>query len=462
MRLRGGRPGPAAVTLVRTDSARDTPSLSRRAFVGAALAAPTAAWLVSCAESEPEEAGSAPQEGPLRSWSDVRAQFELDPGVNHLSAFILAPHSRPVRNAIATHRAGLDRDPHGYLLANQDRVRAVARAAAAYLETSSGSVALTDSTTMGLGVLIGGMRFAPGDEILMTEHEHFVADQTARYAAERTGATVNKVALYPPEAPEQATVDGIVGAIRDAIGPQTRLVLVTWVHSATGVRLPLPEIAEVVAAANAGRATEQRALLVVDGAHGFGAGPAAVEKLGCDGLASGCHKWLLGPRGTGVAWGSPELWERVTPVIPTLDDRALVPWIEGEPATAPPGVVFSPGGYHSFEHRWALEEAFDLHARVGARRIARRIDDLGGQLRDGLGGAPHVTLHAPEDERLHSGVVTFTVDGIDRFDVVDRLLDEHRVSATVTPYPVSYARLGACWLNTEDEIEAAIGAVREL
>ena len=136
MRLRGGRPGPAAVTLVRTDSARDTPSLSRRAFVGAALAAPTAAWLVSCAESEPEEAGSAPQEGPLRSWSDVRAQFELDPGVNHLSAFILAPHSRPVRNAIATHRAGLDRDPHGYLLANQDRVRAVARAAAAYLERS--------------------------------------------------------------------------------------------------------------------------------------------------------------------------------------------------------------------------------------------------------------------------------------------------------------------------------------
>ena len=59
-------------------------------------------------------------------------------------------------------------------------------------------------------------------------------------------------------------------------------------------------------------------------------------------------------------------------------------------------------------------------------------------------------------------MVTFTVDGIDRFDVVDRLLDEHRVSATVTPYPVSYARLGACWLNTEDEIEAAIGAVREL
>lgn len=73
-----------------------------------------------------------------------------------------------------------------------------------------------------------------------------------------------------------------------------------------------------------------------------------------------------------------------------------------------------------------------------------------------------MTLHPPDDERLHSGVVTFTVEGIDRFDVVDRLFDEHRVSATVTPYPVSYARLGACWLNTEDEIDAAISGVREL
>lgn len=315
---------------------------------------------------------------------------------------------------------------------------------------------------MGLGILIGSMRFAPGDEILMTEHEHFVADQTARFAAERAGATVRKIALYPPEAPEQATIDGIVGAIRDAIGPQTRLVLLTWVHSATGVKLPLAEIAEIVASSNVGRAEEQRALLVVDGAHGFGAGPAPVDALGCDGLASGCHKWLLGPRGTGVAWARPELWDRLTPVIPTLDDRVLAPWIDGEPSDAPPGVVFSPGGYHSFEHRWALEEAFDLHARIGARRIARRIDDLSGQLRDGLAGAQRVRVHAPAEERLHSGVVTFTVEGVADFDVVDRLFDEHSVSATVTPYAVSYARLGTCWLNTEDEVDATIRAVRAL
>ena len=440
---------------------------TRRAFVGTALTVPAAAWLVACDSSEdsderPVADGASPAPASVASWNDVRGLFDLDPDVHHLSAYILAPHSRPVRDAIAAHRDGLDRDPHGYLLANQSRVRAIARSTAAYLGTTAGMVALTDSTTMGLGVLIGGMRFAPGDEILLTEHEHFVADQTARYAAERTGATVQKIALYPPEAPEQATVDGIVGAVRDALGPQTRLVLMTWVHSATGVRLPLAEIAEVVAAANAGRAQEQRALLVVDGAHGFGTGPAPVDALGVDGLAAGCHKWLLGPRGTGIAWGSPELWERVTPVIPTLDDRELAPWIEGEPSDAPPGVVFSPGGYHSFEHRWALKQALDLHAQVGARRIARRIDDLGTRLREGLAGAPNVRVHTPADERLHSGVVTFTVEGVDKFDVVDRLYDEHRVWATVTPYPISYARLGACWLNTEDEIDAAIAGVRDL
>jgi len=441
---------------------------TRRTFVGAALAVPTAAWLVACDSSDdsggdrPGAHGSSPSASSVASWDDVRAQFELDPDVHHLSAYILAPHSRPVRDAIETHRRGLDSDPHGYLLATQDRIRAVARSAADYLGTKAGVVALTDSTTMGLGLLIGGMHLEAGDEILMTEHEHFVASEAARYAAERAGAGVRKIELYPPQAPEQATTDGILAAIRAAIGPQTRLVLMTWVHSATGVRLPLREIADVVASANAGRADDDRALLLVDGAHGFGGGPAAVGELGCDGLVSGCHKWLLGPRGTGVAWARPELWERVTPVIPTLDDRVLVPWIEGEASTASPGVVFSPGGYHSFEHRWALEQAFDLHARIGAGRIAQRIEDLGDQLRDGLASAPNVQMHVPAEERLHSGVVTFTVKGIDNFAVIDRLFDEHSVSATVTPYATSYARVGACWLNTEDEIDAAIRGVRAL
>jgi selenocysteine lyase/cysteine desulfurase len=445
--------------------------LSRRAFIGTAAAVPAAAWLAGCGDSRPSGespyagepvATAASPGGRLDGWGDVRGLFDLDPEVHHLSAYILAPHSRPVRDAIETHRRALDRNPDHYHGAMHPREGEVTAAAAAHLGTDAELIALTDSTTMSLGVLIGGMRFEPGDEILMTEHDHFVANEVARHAAERTGARVNRIELYPPQAPERATVSGILRAIREAIRPSTRLVLVTWVHSASGVRLPLREIADVVAEANAGRSDEERALLVVDGVHGFGAGPTPVEELGCDGFVAGCHKWLLGPRGTGIAWARPELWERVTPIIPTFDDGIYGAWIDGETGTAPPGAVFTPGGYHSFEHRWALREAFELHDRIGAAPIADRIDQLSGHLRDGLADVRGVRVHAPADPALRSGVVTFTVEGVDPDETVTRLLEDHRVSATVTPYAVPLARFGTCWLNTEQEVDAAIRAVAAL
>ena len=74
----------------------------------------------------------------------------------------------------------------------------------------------------------------------------------------------------------------------------------TWVHSGTGVKLPDPrQIADALARLNAGRAEADRALLCVDGVHGFGVEDVDLPDLGCDFLAAGCHKWLFGPRGTG-------------------------------------------------------------------------------------------------------------------------------------------------------------------
>lgn len=449
------------------------PSVTRRGLLGAAVALPAAAWLAGCGDDGADGEATVgpyagepvttapPPGGSLESWEEVRALFDLDPEVRHLSAYVLAPHSKPVREAIERHRRGLDRDPQGHFGGSQwENESRSAELAADFLGTSTDRVALTDSTTMGLGVLIGGMRFEPGDEILMTAHEHFVADEAARHASERTGATVRRVELYPSAAPEQATSDGIVTAIERAITPRTRLVLITWVHSATGVRVPVRAIADVVADANDGREADERALLLVDGVHGFGSGPMAVGDLGCDGFVAGCHKWLLGPRGTGIAWAREELWERATPIIPSFDERLYGPWTEGRRGTAPPGGAFTPGGYHSFEHRWALRDAFELHARIGSDRIAARIEALGSRLRDGLAEIPDVRVHAPAEQRLRSGVVTFSVRDRDPRQVVDRIFQTHRVQATVTPYAVPLARLGTCWLNTEEEVDAALDAVR--
>jgi selenocysteine lyase/cysteine desulfurase len=100
-----------------------------------------------------------------------------------------------------------------------------------------------------------------------------------------------------------------------------------------------------------------------------------------------------------------------------------------------------------------------LQRRIGLDRIGARIAMLSQALRDGLGRIGGVTVHAPAEPTLRSGVVCCSVAGHPPQDVVRRLHDEHGVVATVTPYPVALVRFGTMHLNTPAEVEAACAAV---
>ena len=87
--------------------------------------------------------------------------------------------------------------------------------------------------------------------------------------------------------------------IEAALTPKTRAVGVTWVHSSSGVKMPIARLADAIARANRGRADADRCLLIVDGVHGFGNQDVDIPALGCDFFATSTHKWMLAPRGTG-------------------------------------------------------------------------------------------------------------------------------------------------------------------
>ena len=122
-----------------------------------------------------------------------------------------------------------------------------------------------------------------------------------------TGAPYRKVQLYA--APETATEDEIVSNLVKGVGPRTRAVAVTWVHSSTGVKLPIRRMADALAGLNKRRAEADRVLLCVDGVHGFGVESETMADLGCDFFVAGCHKWIFGPRGTGLVWGRADAWK---------------------------------------------------------------------------------------------------------------------------------------------------------
>ena len=384
----------------------------------------------------------------LQSWAAVRRLFRLDPDLVHLGTFLLASHPRPVREAIERHRRRLDANPVDYLHSHwQENEAAVLGPAAAYLGGRAADIALTDSTTMGLALLYAGLDVRPGQELLTTTHDFFVTHEALATKAAHSGATVRKIQLY--DRPEAASEDTIVERLAGAVRPETRVVALTWVHSSTGVKLPIRRIADALAPVNTNRPPSERLLLCVDGVHGFGVEDVDVAKLGCDFFASGCHKWLFGPRGTGLVWGAPDAWSHASATIPSFT------------GTATPGNANTPGGFHSFEHRWALGEAFQLHRRIGRRRIAQRIHTLNRLFKDGVASMSHVALHTPRSDALSAGLVCFEVRGRQPESVVERLR-ARRIVATVTPYSRPYVRVAPSILNTPADVRAALAAIRAL
>ncbi len=412
----------------------------------------------ACAKPKAAETGPAPLLGANPSWADVRGQFALARDRIHMTGFLLASHPRPVADAIERHRRGFDEDPATYLETNWGPAeRAVRTAAAKYVGGDFDEVAMTDSTTMGLGTVYGGLQLKPGQEILTTTHDHIVTHLSLDYRAARTQQPLRKVALY--DDPAKVSVDEVAGKLAKAITPATRIVAVTWVHSGTGVKLPIRALAEVVAKANGSRAEADRALLFVDGVHGFGNQDVRVSELGCDFFMAGCHKWMFGPRGTGLVWGRKTAWPITTPAIPTFD----VAWRPEPPDKIPVPALMTPGGFHSFEHRWALPEAFAFHEQIGFARVAGRIAELNTRCKQALAKVRGVTVMTPMAAELSAGIICFSVAGKQPADVVKALAAKH-VVASVTPpfYEPPYARLAPSLLTDEADVDHAVAAVAEI
>jgi selenocysteine lyase/cysteine desulfurase len=448
-------------------------SLSRRNFVTA-----TGWSLVAAAATRPTALRAREAAKPVATgypdWAAVKAQFDLSPEWLHFSQFYIVSHPRPVRDAIERYRRMLDANPFttveqgmGFQAfierdsPSESYPLRVQRAAAEYVGGQADELALTDSTTTGLALVYNGLTLKSGDEILATTHDHYVHHEAIRLAAERSGASWRRIPLYDES--EKASVDQMAERLRAAIHPATRVVSLTWVHSCTGVKLPVRTLTQVVAEANRSRTDKDRVLVVLDAVHGFGNQEETLSELGCDFACAGTHKWIFAPRGTGIIWAPKANWELLRPTIPTFyAPDPFIAWEDGHPPQTPTRAAWvSPGGFKAYEHQWAMAEAFAFHRAIGRRRIAERIAALNTRCKDALAAIPNVKVLTPRDPALSAGIICFEVQGRSPEETVRRLF-ERKVVASTSPYKITKARLAPSLVNDEHEVDAAVRAVRDI
>jgi selenocysteine lyase/cysteine desulfurase len=396
--------------------------------------------------------------GEESRWAAVRDDFDARRDYIHMAGMIVASHPKPVREAIERHRRALDEDPAGYVHQHwaigaeqlpEDGDERARRAAGRYLQADPAHIALTDSTTMGLALVYNGLDLRPGDELLEAHWNHKAAEDCFAIRAQRSGWSVRRATLY--DDPANVSVDRLVDGLLREIRPNTRILAMTFVHSHSGLRFPVAEVGARVRELNRGRDARDRILVCVDGVHGFGVEDIVAADLNCDFFIAGCHKWLFGPRGTGIVWGSADGWSRLAPTFPSFD---LFPGIT-------PGRLYTPGGFHSFEHRWALDAAFDYHLKLGKRRIQDRIHELARHAREGLAKMKHVRMRTPNVDALTAGMACFEVDGHTTKAVLEHL-HAKKIVASSTPEMHNIPRLSPGLMNDHGEVERTLEAIAAL
>ena len=188
-----------------------------------------------------------------------------------------------------------------------------------FFGADSTEIALTMSTGDGFGMVLGGLRWEPGDEVLITSEEHPVPLQAVQGLADREGAVIKEVELDHDK-------DVILERVEQAMTPRTRLICFSHGTTDSGTLLPAEEICALARA---------RGILTLwDGCQAVGQLPVDLHSMGCDFYATNCYKWLLAPIGTGFLYVRKDAQQVLKPLRRPHDPSASARQYEmGSPAS---------------------------------------------------------------------------------------------------------------------------------
>lgn len=234
---------------------------------------------------------SQDQPSTLKDWKIVRKKMLLDSEVANLNTGSFGPLPRVVFERATALRRRLAEEPMDFLVRTAPELLWESRVDLAnYLGCNPVNLLFTANVSASINMVASSLRPAAPGEILMSDREYGTMQWCWERSAQRQGLTVRTFPL--PLTPTEPQL--IVDLIRDAIGPQTRLLFFSHIYSANGLVMPAQAICRM--AKSCGVTT------VVDGAHAPGMIPLNIPDIGCDFYGGNCHKWMLAPTGAGFLW----------------------------------------------------------------------------------------------------------------------------------------------------------------
>lgn len=242
---------------------------------------------------------------------ELACHWQLDPRVVMLNHGSFGGTPTAILDLQRRWRDQIEREPVRFFVEELEPLLDQARVQmAAFVGCDPDDFAFVGNATMGVNTIVNSLRFEPGDELLVSNHEYNACNNAFHAAAKRwqtppggPGPVVKFATIpFPTLGPDE-----IERRIMDAVTPRTKLVLLSHITSPSGIILPVERI---VAQLNA-RGVDT----LVDGAHVPGHMPLNVASLGCAYYTGNFHKWLCAPKGAAFLWVRKDRQDRILPLV---------------------------------------------------------------------------------------------------------------------------------------------------
>lgn len=373
-------------------------------------------------------------------WELVKSNFVLADGLYYFNNGSLGTCPAFVAEATNQFRATLDGFPSKYMWGGwEDQKEEVRKKAAALFQVSPETIALIHNTTEGMNLVASSMDLEPGDEVLLSNHEHSSARIPWQYWQEEKGIQLKKVDI--PLIPK--TKAEVVDCFAKAITKKTKVISIVHVTNTNGMMLPVKEISEL--------AHSKGIKVAVDGAQSMGMFDIDLDDLGCDYYTSSAHKWLFAPKGIGVFYARENAQAALRPLIVARGyGNKTIRRFENYNTRNLPELL-------------GLGAALDYRQLIGADNVHARSYELKDYFRSKLQADDRFKLKTPASDDLSVAIQTVEVVGKKVGAVRRQLTSDYQIDCRpMSSHDLNGLRISLAIFITKADIDYLVDALQTI
>lgn len=378
-------------------------------------------------------------------WAFVREQFPLTHDRVYLNTGGLGASPYAVIDAVVSRMNELEKiSETGH---SEQIWSSLKQKAAALLGCAAAEIAYTRNATEGINIVCNGLPLKRGDEVITTTHEH-VGNAVPWLARQKRDGIVIK--LFEPStksAPEN------LDRIERLLSKRTRVISVPHATTTTGQVLPVQEIAALAKAKNL--------WFFIDGAQTAGMLNFNLHDIGCDAYATSGHKWMLGPKGTGLLYVRQNMLDTIQALeVGAYSDKSH-DLLTGELTLHPTAQRYEYGTV-STPIFVGLGAAVDFLMQIGMETVWTRIAALATAFLNGLQEIPNVEILSPLDPPARSAMITFKMKNIEYLKLQSFLAEKYKLRTRgVGEGGVNALRISWHLYNSFEEVNRVLAGVKE-